>query len=285
MDLASLLKKKVALHKKKYYLAIKLCNSSLYYIVAYKSINELKLAIIREKAINRDILSELKSQQKKHLSVMPLMGDLENYAARVSVILDDEYKILRQISLLRASVKNISILVSKEHSIRFLRDKLEILRHKLEEERVASERFIDSVNSHAVKLAAAIPEFQDKYKEFSKSKKLLSEMQLLYGRMIYEANPQIAHREALQILDIINKLKNTELYTYMVSDFNYIQKRVILIMKNPKQNKLAAALAGAYIIAPGTFELTFAFLIAKYAGKYAKKKFSKKRFFKKSSKK
>lgn len=278
-----LLLKKISLHKKKYSLAMRLCGSSLHYISAYGSINSLKIAILREKSINSRILKELVRMHRRHLAIMPLMDDLKSYSSRQSVILDDEYRILKGISLLHISSRNLSVFVSKEKSVKFLKKSLDGLKRKLEEENSANDRFIGSINAHIEKLASKVPGFSEKQKEFSEARKLVSLLQSLYMRLIYEIDPKKAKIEAFEILQIINKLKKMELYGYMRSDFNVIRKKVIEIVRHPKENKLASVLAGAYIIAPGTFELTFAFLMAKYAGKYAKKQFSRKKFFRKAS--
>jgi len=42
------------------------------------------------------------------------------------------------------------------------------------------------------------------------------------------------------------------------------------MMKHPKESKIKCALAGAYIIAPLTFELTGVYLFFRYLNKYAK---------------
>ncbi len=281
--LDKLLKKKVSLHRKKYKLALKFYGSNQHYLLAYGSISSLLLTILREKSVNKYILSELRKLHKEHLSVIPLMNDLQAHASRLAIILNDEAKILREISLHPVSSKDLSVFISRERSINALRGKFQTFKRKIEEEDTANKRFVESVNLHLEKLADKIPGFYNKQKELSESRKLLGLLQSLYGRVIYEIDPDKARKEALEILKILENLKNTELYGYLRSDFNVIRKKVTLIAKNPKENKLASVLAGAYIIAPGTFELTFAFLMARYAGKYAQKRLSKKRFFKKAS--
>ena len=277
------LKKKVLLRRKKYTLAIKFYSRNQHYLLAYGSISSLMLVILKEKSVNKHVLKELRKIHKEHLQVMPLMNDLQTHSSKLGLILDDESKILREISLHPVSPKNFSVLVSKKKTLFFLRERLQRFKNKLEEEEDVNKKFVESINNHTEKLALKIPGLSEKHRELSETRKLLNILQALYGRVLYEIDPNKAKKEALEILTIINKLRKTELYGYLHSDFEIIRKRMTQIVKNPKENKLATVLAGAYIIAPGTFELTFAILMARYAGKYAKGRFTKKRFFKKAS--
>lgn len=279
--LDALLKKKVSLRRKKYNLALKFY--SRHYLLAYASIKSLLFILRKEKSINREIIAELDKMHKQHFQVVPLMLDLHSYVSRLGIILDDESKILKELSILPVSPKNISVYISKKNTARFFREKLQKFKDKLNEEEDVNKKFVESIDLHTLKLAEKIPGFLEKQRELSESWKLLRVLQSLYGRVLYEIDPIKARKEAAEILAIMDKLKNTELYGYLRSDFETVRKKVTIILKNPKEHKLASVLAGAYLIAPGTFELTFAILMARYAGKYAKKRFSKKRFFKKAS--
>lgn len=274
--LDKLLKNKMILRRKKYLIITALHTKPQYYFLAYNSINSLKIIILREKAVNGAILREIKHLHKINVPVIPTMGDLHLHSLRLSLILDDEYKILRQVSLLKVSSKNISILISKDKTKSFLKENMQKLTKNLEREEEINKKFINSINNHTEKLASKIPGLLEKQQEFSELKNLIKALAVTYKQFLYELNPAKANEEAKKIFAIIGRLQKTELYGYMKSDFMAIQKVVIKIMKNPKKNKLASVLAGAYIIAPGTFELTFAVLMARYSYKYAAKKFFKK---------
>lgn len=281
--LDKLLKNKVVLRRKKYNIITALHTKTQYYFLAYNSINSLKITILREKAVNGAILKEIRRMHKRHMDFMPTMEDLHQHSLKLSFILDDEYKILKQVSLLRASSKNISILVSKDKTKSFLKENMQKLAKSFEKEEETNKKFIENINSNTEKLAARIPGFLEKQQEFSEIKSLIKALATTYKQFLYELNPAKAKEEAKRIFTIIERLQKTELYGYMKSDFIAIQKAVIRILKNPKKNKLASVLAGAYIIAPGTFELTFAALMARYSYKYATRKLQSKKFFKKAS--
>src|SRR3989338_7810002 len=275
-----LLKNKMALRRKKYRIITALHTKPQYYFWAYNSINSLKIIILREKAVNKTILNEIRHLHKIHVPVIPPMEDLHQHTLRLSYILNDEYKILKQVSLLKVSSKNISILISKDKTKSFLKESMQKLNKYLEMEEEINKKFIESINAHTEKLSARIPGLLEKQQEFSEIRNLIKALAATYKQFLYELNPVKAREEAKKIFAIIGRLQKTELYGYMKSDFIAIQKVAIRIMKNPKKNKLASVLAGAYIIAPCTFELTFAVLMAKYSYKYTIKKVQGKKFFK-----
>jgi len=281
--LDKLLKRKVALRRKKYHLALKFYISKKPYIFAYKSISSLIFIISKEKLINKAILAELKCIHKQHFPVMPLMHDLHEHVSKLAIALNDEARVLRGISILPISKRKIFLFVSKEKSRSFIKERLQRFKTKLGVEEKINNSFIERVNHHTEKMAARIPAFAEKQKELAEERRLIGRLQSLYGKALYEPDPGKARKEALAILSLINKLKKTELYGYLREDFNIIRNKAVQIAKNPKENKLASVIAGAYIISPGTFELTFAVLMARYATKYAKRRFSKKGRFRRAA--
>ena len=106
-------------------------------------------------------------------------------------------------------------------------------------------------------------------KNFKKSWKLLLQLQKELQKLTKNVgNSKVVKLHAERILVIISSLQKTELYEFIKSDIEFIKKKVKYIVDNPKESKLAYALATVYIVSPGTFEMTGAVLFFRYLGKY-----------------
>ena len=77
--------------------------------------------------------------------------------------------------------------------------------------------------------------------------------------------------ESKQILVIIKQLEKTEIYWFVKEDVEKVRNYLIKVKENPKNKGLVYLLAGIYIVAPGTFELTGIVLFFRYSWRYIKK--------------
>ncbi|PIN68579.1 hypothetical protein COV93_08955 [Candidatus Woesearchaeota archaeon CG11_big_fil_rev_8_21_14_0_20_43_8] len=76
------------------------------------------------------------------------------------------------------------------------------------------------------------------------------------------------NEKALELLGIAEALKKMRVYTYVKKDIDRVYHHLNQILEHPKKSKLAYLLTSFYIVSPGTYELTFIYLLLRYAGKY-----------------
>ena len=75
-------------------------------------------------------------------------------------------------------------------------------------------------------------------------------------------------KQSKELNALIDHVQQTKLYGFIYEDVERIKVRMHYIRAHPKENKLAYVAAGAYIIVPGTFELTGVYLFLRYSWKY-----------------
>jgi Lhr-like helicase len=118
-----------------------------------------------------------------------------------------------------------------------------------------------------------IDEIKREKKEFAKSKKLVRITQERYMHLLKSIGDEKAVQvEAKEILKLVKKIQKTAVYEFIKDDVIFFKGKVMYIMQHPKEHKLTYVLASVYLVAPGTFEITFAILFVRYLTKYAVKK-------------
>ncbi len=246
MNLFSLFKKKIKLHSKKHYLIDKIDQLGLN--VLY--LKELKDILKKEKKVNRELKQEIK-RLSKYINLTLVEAQLDN----LSQTNDKQLDILNRIrfKLLRKSnyqkFKNVCLREVEQCNF-FSKIIKETLRN--------------------------LDDFKISNDEFEKERKLIKQIQKTYRELIRSIGDiKTVQEKAKEIILIHHKIKKTKLYEFIKEDIDLISDKAKFVLKNPKQSKLKFLLAGAYIISPGTFELTGVYLFLKYITRYVKLKRSK----------
>ena len=84
--------------------------------------------------------------------------------------------------------------------------------------------------------------------------------------------------ESRQIIFIIKQLEKTDVYWFIHGDVNKVKNYIIKVKKNPKNKGLVNILAGVYIVAPLTFELTGIIMFFRYVLRLINKYLLKSKF-------
>jgi len=84
--------------------------------------------------------------------------------------------------------------------------------------------------------------------------------------------------ESRQIIFIIKQLEKTDVYWFIHGDVNKVKNYIIKVKKNPKNRSLVNILAGVYIVAPLTFELTGIIMFFRYVLRLINKYLLKSKF-------
>jgi len=241
MQLFSLFKKKIKLHSKKYHLIDKIDRLGLNALY----LKELKNLLKEEQRTNKELRKEVKKLSK--------FVNLR--------LVNDQLINMNQTTKKQSDILNcIRLRLFKRTNYENFKD---ACRQEVEQSRFFSKIIKETVvNLKGVELPK---------EEFKQGKLLLKQAQKTYIELIKAVgNVKKVQQKSKELLLINRKLKKTKLYEFIKYDVDFVMGKARYAMKNPKESKLRFVLASAYIVSPGTFELTGVYLFFRYLTKYAK---------------
>tara|TARA_Y100000310_G_scaffold345082_1_gene461667 strand:+ start:229 stop:1026 length:798 start_codon:yes stop_codon:yes gene_type:complete len=250
--LEKLLCQRVVLNDKKYKLVKKLEKSNFFDRLSL--LGKIHLIINKQLSLNKKVRKSLLNVDK-----------------RLTVVIEPVYSVLQE----------TYVVLNKQNKVFYKINFLTLLsggyfKKCLAEYRVLYSQEID-LNHVFVekKLFSSFPESYDP-KKLKNAWKLLLELQSELRIMVRNVgNTRVVKAHGKHALKLISLIQKTELYGFIQNDVEYVKKKVKLMIKNPKENKLAYVLGTFYIVSPGTFELTGAVLFVKYIGQYSYAKVKK----------
>ncbi|MFH0752224.1 MAG: hypothetical protein V1914_01365 [archaeon] len=256
VTISKLLEKKLRLYIKKISLIGKVFADKPHYLLRYKDLNALLIIVSREVVLNKKLLREIKlhaEARRGHLE--PFVINFENTTRELIFVLKQEKKVLNKIDIYNLILHEASIIFFNRSKTKYFDYQFSRFQqlHKREQELDAKLFLIASQEKRSLAIAK-IKVYRGIAKDINiRAKTLLSVV----------GNNTLVRKNAQELLKLLNKLQNTEIYTYIHSDLNFIKNQVREVIKNPNKSKVKTLLAGIYILAPGTFETTAYILLVK----------------------
>lgn len=243
MQLFYLFKEKIKLHSKKYHLISKIDQLGLNELY----LKELKVLLKKEQKINEEL--------KKEVKKLSIFINLKLVNEQLNNINQTTKKQLDTLNRIRLKIfKQINYLKFKE-----------MCRKEVEQSRFFSKILKETVSN--------IGEVEPAREEFEKEKLLVKQAQRTYNELLRAVgNVKRVQQKAKELILINRRIKQTKLYEFMKYDIDLVNNKAKYALKHPRESKLKFLLAGAYIISPGTFELTGVYLFFRYLKKYVKSK-------------
>lgn len=243
MQLLSLFKEKIKLHSKKYRLIDKIDRLGLNKLY----LKELKTLLKKEQKMNRQLKKEVKKLSK--------LVDMR--------IINEQIRNINQTTKKQLDVlSRIRLKILKQANYEHFK---EACRKEVEQSRFFLKIFKETIaNIKGVK----IPE-----DELEKEKLLVKQAQKTYKELRKAVgNVKRVQQKAKELMLINRRIKQTQMYEFVKYDVDLVTEKARYALKNPQESKLKFLLAGAYMISPGTFELTGIYLVFRYTRKYIKSK-------------
>ena len=246
MELFSLFRKKIKLHSMKYHLIDKIDQAGLNSLY----LKELRTLLKEEQKVNKQLKKEVK-KLSKFVDLSLVSEQLNNIGNTTKKQLD--------------ILKRIRLKIFKQSNYQSFK---EACRTEVEQ----SKFFLKILDETATDIKGMeIPE-----EEFKEGKLLVKQAQKTYIELIKAVgNVKKVQQKATELILINRKIKRTKLYEFIKYDVDFVTEKARYALKNPKESKLKFILAGAYIVSPGTFELTGIYLFFRYLTKYIKHKTSR----------
>lgn len=243
MQLFSLFREKIRLHSKKYHLIDKIDRLGLN--VLY--LKELRKLLKEERKTNKKLKIEVK-KLSKFINLGLVMKQLIN----INQTTKKQLEILNRIRLKLFKQTNYE-------------NFKEVCRQEVEQSKFFSKILKETVTN--IK-GIDIPE-----EEFKQGKLLVKQAQKTYVELAKAVgNVKKVQQKSKELILISMKLKKTKLYEFIKYDVDFVTEKAKYALKHPRESKLKFIFAGAYIVSPGTFELTGIFLFFRYLTKYAKRR-------------
>lgn len=241
MQLISLFKEKIKFHSQKYRLIDKIDRHGLNRLY----LKELRILLKKEQKTNRELKREVE-KLSRFINLELVDEQLSNISQTTKKQLDILNRIRFKI-LKRTNYENFK----------------EACREEVEQSKFFSKILKETITN--IK-GIQIPE-----EEFKEGKLLLNQAQKTYAELIKAVgNVKKVQQKATELILINTKIKKTKLYEFIKYDVDFVMDKAKYALQHPKESKLKFILAGAYIVSPGTFELTGVFLFFRYLTKYAK---------------
>lgn len=246
MQLFSLFREKIKLHSKKYRLIGMIDRLGLNAVY----LKELKTLLKKEQWINKSLKKEVKKLSR--------FINLDLISEQITNINDTTKKQLDILTRIRFKIfKQVNYDAFKE-----------ACRKEVEQSKFFSKIIGETVTNIQ---GAEIPK-----EEFREGRLLVRQAQKTYAELLNAVgNVKKVQQKAKELILINRKIKKTKLYGFIKYDVDFVTGKAKYALKNPKESKLKFFLAGAYIVSPGTFELTGIYLFFRYLTKYVKDKRSR----------
>lgn len=246
MRLFSLFREKIKLHSKKYRLMDKLDRLGLNDLY----LKELRILLKKELIVNKALKKEV-----RNLSRFVDLSLVDQQLTNINHTTKKQLDILKRIRF--RIFKQVNYNAFKE-----------ACRKEVEQSEFFSKVLRETVTHLR---GAELPR-----EEFREGKLLVKQAQKTYAELINAVgNVKKVQQKAKELILINQKLKKTKLYEFIRYDVDFVIDKAKYALKHPKESKLKFVLAGAYIVSPGTFELTGVFLFFRYLTKYIKHKSSR----------
>lgn len=250
--LEQLLLQRLVLNHQKYKLVKKLENAGFFERLSL--LGKIHLIINKQLLLNKKIRKLFLKMDKKLVELVePVYSVLQD----AYIVLDKQNKILYRM--------NVLTLLSEKYFRKCLQEYQSLYSQEINLNHV----FVET------KSLSFLPRDYDPTK-LKHAWKLLKELQGELRFMVRNVgNARIVKAHGKHALKLIGIIQKTELYGFIKNDVEFVKVKVKLMIKNPKENKLAYILGTFYIVSPGTFELTGAVLFVKYIGQYSFSKVKK----------
>ncbi len=256
VTISKLLEKKLRLYIRKTSLIGKVFADRPHYILNYGHLKALRTVITKEIALNKKLLRHIKlyaTARRKMLE--PFVVEFEKTTRSLILVLRSERKVLAKIGILNLVLHEMEVIVLRKLRSGYFDSQFSNFQHLHKAEQELDMKLFMIVSQEKERLVAA------KVKTYQKiARDIQSQSKALLGAV---GNNALVRKNARELLNLINKLQGTELYTYMHSDIVFIKNQIRDVMKNPNSSKIKTLLAGAYMLAPGSFETTASILLAK----------------------
>ena len=245
MQLISLFKKKIELHSRKYHLIGKIDRIGLNPLY----LKELKILLKHEQRINKELKKEVKKLSKSFNLKL-----VNHQLANIELTTKKQFDILNM----------IRFRIFKQTNYQKFKDECK--------KEVEQSKFFSKILKEIVIETEGLGAPRE---EFEKGKLLVKQAQKTYRELIAAGNIKRVHQKAKELILINRRIKKTKLYEFIKYDIDFVTNKAKHALKNKKESRLQFLLAGAYIVSPGTFELTGMYLFFRYIAKYAKSKKSR----------
>ncbi|MFH1638050.1 MAG: hypothetical protein ABIB71_06500 [Candidatus Woesearchaeota archaeon] len=267
MGLEKLLRKRLQLSTKKYFLAEMLFHG---HYPHKRTLFSLRRTLDREIGLNMRIADTASMSRKLELGAEAyrILKQLHDSSNKLVAVLRGEWAILKSLEgrkLLRKTLKKEDI-VAAGKSFFDLMDQ---------------EKKIEGIFIKHVSGAARLAQDRVLLEGITLLKEYFGVYKMLLDSM---GNRAAVNRYSKRLMEIWRRLNKAEIYAYIKSDVEAVQRKVLYVLENPKKSRIAYFLAGAYIFTPMSTEIITGLLAVRYITKYTvnkAKKLGRKRLLKK----
>ncbi len=262
---SALLGIKLRLHVRKSFLMGRIFVDQPHYIKDYGNLKRLVRVISREIAVNRKLLHLLKVYAESQSSrIEPFIVQLEKTVSGLIFVLRQELKVLRRINMPKLIVHEAKVLLFNRPRTDAFDSHFAMFQKLCAKEQEIDSRLFEIVVHEAKGATVSQVQF---YRKIARD---IRARQVALVKSV--GNNALVRKNAEDILKLLRKLQDTELYIYMRSDINFIKGHLKSIIRNPRESKVRTLLVGAYLFTPGSFDTTIYILLVKNLTKVAIKK-------------
>ncbi|PIN80141.1 hypothetical protein COV16_01415 [Candidatus Woesearchaeota archaeon CG10_big_fil_rev_8_21_14_0_10_34_8] len=266
LPLDRLFTKKLELSRQKYKQIYIIFYSKKNYFSVYHAVIYLRDIIKQEIFLNKRIIKKIHRIYKRKTKEEHIFYELAETTNDLLETLQDELDILKEVGII-SIIKN-KIIFYKKHS--FLRKKCLDFKKVFDKEQEINKNLTQQLYDKNMELYGLKASKKKNLKEYMGL--LLEAQKLLISFRSSIGNKEKVLKVGKDLLKVLDKVQNTDLYEFVQQDVNAIKNKVKFVMAHPKQHKLTYLFTSFYIISPGTFELTGAILAVRYMTKYTIKK-------------
>lgn len=270
VTISKLLEKKLRLYIRKTSLIGRVFADRPHYILNYGHLNALRAVITKEIMLNKKLLRHMKLYAEARRKMLePFVVEFEKTTRSLILVLRRERKVLAKIGILNLVLHEVDVLVLRKSKSRYFDLQFSRFQQLHKSEQELDMKLFVIVSKEKGGLVAA------KVKTYRKiARDIQVQSKALLGAV---GNNALVRKNARELLNLINKLQGTELYAYMHSDIVFIKNQIKDVMDHPNKSKIKTLLAGAYIMAPGSFETTTSILLVKNLTKLTARRIKKRR--------
>ncbi|MFH1972525.1 MAG: hypothetical protein ABIJ18_03555 [archaeon] len=259
--LEKLLLKRLFYGNKKYNLIKSIKSNS--YRENYKAINETRIIIVKEIALNFRIQEQVKKLGRlfpEKINVTCIIPLKENLKKR-KTILHKESKTITKINHFNMVAYKIESFLYKDTN--FFKQQIKLFKSYYKEEIQLNDDFKKLIEKTQFpeELTKKKNGFLEAYEAMALANKEIQDLANVVG------NTKLVQKRGKTLLKTLQKIKQSEIYEFIQKDVDFVIEKVKEVVENPKSNKLKMTLFGIYLIAPTTFEATFVIMMLRYAGK------------------
>lgn len=257
--LERILTKFLRLQSKKWHVAYKAYGSNSMPFLCYTNISRLRRIVSREISLLRRVqhAGSAVAGRIKHDKLRELVLLLVKLCNPLEDILGREKWLLAQVKL------------SELRKDKGLADEQGKIFYKMFNRELEMSRMFTNTIVHHKEALSQIKGYSAERKKLENAKKLLFLAQDAFKNLMMAQTFKEATKANAELMELLGMLQETEIYSYIRSDVDFIKRKAKDIMSNPRENKMAYVFTGIYIVAPFTFEATALLLTLKYTTKYA----------------